>query len=417
MINKKIPILAAAILSVGSLASCGGGASSTSTPTSSETAVVKKIEASLNQSEAYLVGEKISKSVITVNATYSNGNVKAVNDWTCPDLSNDYTVTEADGAARNKEFTITFSGATTKLKVYTFDGKVSVEEYNQCLNYLQTGNNGTKVQNYRVSIYGDEIIKSKLISIEEFEANKSFANYYDIEESTYNLYENNCNFGIEKNESDQKYYVSHIDDDLPSVNTLEDFDNLNISAQEDPRIFDSVTRSYSYDDQEYGTVKSKFEYVNGEIRLKHFSYLFESSEDQNYLFDQYGEVKVTIPEYNGRIRPTKSATENEYVHNLPNFGTDVKKYCFDFTLEQNMINPFFKFYAINDTNEKFAMYDLTLLINGDRISSPSKQTNGLLLKDGVLAKGTTIQIYSGYFTPASGYENDAHVAKLIQLVD
>lgn len=387
------------------LSACGQGAK------------VTKIEASFNESKTYLVGEKIAKSAITVNATYSDGKVKAITDWTCPDLTGEYLVTEADGASRSKEFTISFDGATTKVSTYTFDGKVSVEEYNHCLNYLQNGNNRTEEQNYRVSIYGDEMIASKLLEIQSMDGMYAYSRYYDVPGESYFMFEHECNFAFEKDDNNQKYYVSYIDTDLPSENTFEDFDDLNISAQADPRSFDLYTRSYSYQDPEFGNVKSKFEYIDGEIRLNHFSYLFEGSSIQNYVFDQYGEVEVVLPECNGLFRPSKSATENEYVHNLPNFGTDVHQYCFDFTLEANMINPFFQFYSINDTTKKFAMYYLTLIINGEYISLPTTYNNGLAVKDGVLTKGTTIQIYCGYFQPAAGQANAEHVAKLIQLVD
>lgn len=303
--NKKIFILASAVLSIGALASCNGGSSS-STSSTKESPVVTKIEAKLKTDKTYHIGETLNKSDIEVTATLSDSSTKVVADadWSCDTFktTTSHVITSDDCAIRSMQVLVSYQKQVYDLQVDTFDYKCSAYEWNEIIDYYQNGNNGSIVRNFEYkfkdgpstvnSFYDNEKIKYQ-ISMDEL----SITQYFFLENKSW----------IALDEATEGKYAASYATSEPNADIHLDFLGEIRLGELDTRTFDDATHTYTLPGEDSTTSQVNLDMIKGKIYM--VNTLIENQIQIE--FSNFKSVEVTIPEYTNLYRLDAKKSQEE----------------------------------------------------------------------------------------------------------
>lgn len=308
--NKKLFILAAAILSVGSLASCGGGTtSSSSTPTTSEAPFVNKIEAKLKTDKVYHVGETLNKSDIEVKASISDGTTKIVGDaeWTSDTFgsSSTHVITAQEASLRLLQLQVGYGGQLTDFSIDTFDYKCTPFEWNEIIDFYQTGNSGKNKRNF-LNVFTD---CGATVTSYVADDKVKYVAQQDQETRTKFFYKDNLAW-VTVEEKDEAYTATmattSIDTDVHLM-FLDDIKLDSTDPKDDTRSFDETTHTYSLQGEDPSHVK--LEMYGGKIYMTSVT-IGDGETGQTLSFSDFNKVEVTIPQHSGVNRAEVKQTQD-----------------------------------------------------------------------------------------------------------
>lgn len=310
--NKKIFLLAAGILSIGALSSCGGSNPSTSQTSTSEAAAIKDLKAQLKVDKVYHIGETLSKSDIQVTGTYTDNSTKVLadSDWSCETFGSGTThvITSDDCTLRVLQLVISSNQKVIQFNVPTFDYKCDATEWNEIVDYYYDGKNGEMSRNFNYEIKYNGTLGRK-VSVEDTKALNDTISGSGDHTLIYYKKINKVWCKIQQFESTSDYEIETMSSNPITAPDFASIELYRATQSKDPRVFDPTVNAYVMTETDGGDTTKytfKLELVGEKIRL---NYIKEESNDISIVttVTEHGKAQVTIPDYINGVEGKKTS--------------------------------------------------------------------------------------------------------------